>query len=367
MDARGILEHLCAHGTTAPGIAVRIDVGTGAYMRYLEEEILDGLVERGGATVRLYEGEYGGGKTHLLQLVEETAIARGSAVVRADLSAELHLSDWRGLMRHTLSEMQVVTEEGQLARGLPAVLASREWDPDLDARLKNLRVPHAGFRDAMRWYAFSRPSGQAGNTLRKFLLGDQVPISMLKTAGIKGVKGGVTARNAERVLQTVALTLNALGVPALVLLLDETENVLSKAGRKAILAANILRRIVDGCTAGRLSHTFVGLAILPGTLEQAALHYPALGQRLQVQERVGGGFRRPVLEIARLNACDSPDDFLDEAIERIVELSSELGYASTQLQAEMRTAGERVLGAYASGYRRPLMKELSLLALRGIE
>src|SRR5687767_4792317 len=102
-----MLRHLARYGTAGPGIARSIDVGTEPFLRYFEGEILDDMVEAGGAACRVYQGEYGGGKTHLLQLIEEVALDRGCAVVRADLSGDLQLSDWPGLMQHVLSRMRV--------------------------------------------------------------------------------------------------------------------------------------------------------------------------------------------------------------------------------------------------------------------
>ena len=117
VQAQDILEQLAAHGTPSPGVARRIDVGSGPYLRFFEEELLSGLVEMGAAACRIYEGAYGAGKTHLLQLIAETALARGAAVVQADLSHDLQLSDWRGLIEHILQEIRLEDEQGNVHRG----------------------------------------------------------------------------------------------------------------------------------------------------------------------------------------------------------------------------------------------------------
>jgi hypothetical protein len=150
-------------------------------------------------------------------------------------------------------------------------------------------------------------------------------------------------------------------------LFDETEHTLSQRRHKSdALAANLLRRLIDGCTSGRLVGTFVGFAVLPGTIEQAALVYPALGQRVRVIERVDGGFRRPVLEIARINTCETAGEFLEAAVQRVGALASEIGGSSPALLQQLRVEGRAVLDAYASGYRRPLFKALALRALTNV-
>ena len=367
MDARGVLEHLATHGTAGPGVARAIDVGSESYMRFFEDEILEGLVEGGGAVCRLYEGEYGGGKTHLLQLLEETALDRGAAVVRADLSHDLHLSDWRGLMQHVFADIRVKDADGAIQRGLPNILMSLTWDGAGERMLRTLRVPHAGFRDAIRLGAYADLPPDATAVLRQFLLGESVRISQLQRTGIKNVKGAVTKRNAERVLQTVGMSLREIGIPALVILFDETEHMLSIGSRgKDVLAANLLRRLIDGSTAGLLAATFIGFAVLPGTVEQASLVYPALGQRLRVLERSAGGYRRPVLDIAGINSCRTSAEFLEGAVGRITSLAAEIGSPPTALADDLRAAGLQVIGNYVSGYRRPLFKQLALSALRSV-
>lgn len=364
MDALAILEQLAAYGTPSSGVARRIDVGSEAYLRFFEQELLEELIEIGGSACRIYEGEYGAGKTHLLQLLSDTAQERGAAVVRADLSQDLHLSDWRSLIQHILQELRMGDTNGEIHRGLPDILLDFDWEPSGEEALRNLRVPHTGFRDAIRAAVYSDLPPDAAQTLRRFLLGEPVRISDLRRHGVKGVKGSVTARNSERVLQTLGMCLRALGVPALVILFDETEHTLTQRRQSSqTLAANLLRRLIDGSTSGRLTSTFVGFAVLPGTIEQAALVYPALGQRIRVTERTDGGFRRPVLDIAQINTCRTPTEFLDAAVARVGSLIAEIGSPPPDLANQLRGEGRLIIETHASGYRRPLFKALAVTAL----
>jgi hypothetical protein len=369
MDPRGILEHLASYGTAGPSVARAIDVGSGPYLEYFEHELLEGFVELGGATCRLYEGEYGGGKTHLLQLLEDVALGRGSAVVRADLSQDLHLSDWQGLVQHVLSNIRVRDATGHFYRGVPDILDALQWPDGAEASLKGLRTPHPGLRDAIHLAAFAGSSTGSRPSLRRYLLGESVKVSELKREGTKGVKGPLTKRNAERVLQTLGMSLRELGLSSLVLLFDETEHMLARSrAHKDVVAANLLRRLIDGSTSGHFTATFIGFAVLPGTVEQASLIYPALGQRLRVLERDGGafsGFRRPVLEIGQMGSCLTADAFLDGAVAKISSLAGQAGVRRPGLVEDLRTEGQAVIQGLASGYRRPLFKQLASCALRG--
>ena len=290
MDSRGILEHLAQHGTPAAGVARRIDVGSDLYLTYLEEELLGGFVEQGASACRIFEGEYGAGKTHILQLIAETALARGAAVVQTDLSQSLHLGDWRALVQHILANVEVADSNGDRIRGLPAILDTLDWTADELAELLRVHVPHDGFRAAMHRISGERVADAEFAVLKRFLLGEPVTAAYMRTAGVSGVRGPVSDRNAERVLQTLGIALRALGITSLVVLFDETEHTMSvRAGRREIKAANLMRRLVDGSTNGRLTGILFGFALLPGTIEQAALVYPALGQRIAAMERSRGG------------------------------------------------------------------------------
>jgi hypothetical protein len=367
MDARGVLEHLAQHGTPASGVARLIDVGSEPYLAYFEEELLAGFVSRGAAACRLYEGEYGAGKTHILQLIGETALARGAAVVTSDLSQSLHLGDWRMLLEHVLQNVELADGAGVRHRGLPNILSDFIWDDDELDNVRQARVPHSGFRDAIAQVAAGGLPDHELTALHRFLLGESVTISYLRRSGVSGIKGAVTDRNAERVLQTLGICLSALGVSALVVLFDETEHTLSqRPGQREIRAANLMRRIVDGAISGRLHGMFFAFAVLPGTIEQASLVYPALGQRIGTLERSPGGFRRPVLQVSQLSASPGPEEFLEMAVQRICRLALEIGEPPDDLPDTLRRAGRSVLDSYASGYRRPLLKQLAVQAVTSV-
>src|SRR4051812_40870847 len=93
-DHTSLLEDLAQYGVPPAGAAPLIDIGTGDYLEFFGSEILDQLVASGGSTCRFFEGPYGSGKTHLLQLMEDQALKRQMAVVRLDLSQALSLEDW---------------------------------------------------------------------------------------------------------------------------------------------------------------------------------------------------------------------------------------------------------------------------------
>ena len=93
-DIVDALESVAQYGVPSPGAAPIIDVGTADFLSLFENEILGTLLDSGGGTCRIYEGVYGSGKTHFLDLVTTLALRKGMAVVRNDLSQGVNLDNW---------------------------------------------------------------------------------------------------------------------------------------------------------------------------------------------------------------------------------------------------------------------------------
>ncbi len=369
---RDVLEQIAQYGIVGGADARIVDVGSEDYVACFAREVLDGLLPYGGATCRFFEGSYGSGKTHLLRLLEATARQRGLAVVRTELTHDLGLEDWRPIAQHIFTSLEV-TVGGTPARGLSEILVALHGDDYADAdALRTARLPHAGFQAAML-RAVTAPA--IPSPLRRYLSGERVRIAELRQFGVTGVKDPLSARNAELALVTVLGGLSRLGLPGTLLLFDENESSFfapKAPTRKLRTAANIMRRLVDGCTTGSLTGTAAVFAVLPGFLSECARQYPALGQRLEMPaQRGGAAWRWPVLPVTAVTALAEPEDFLDAVRERLAALLARCGCdlaAVATATMQMEEAGVAVLAEHAgSGYRRPLMKRLATVALKTME
>jgi hypothetical protein len=370
VDIEEALEHLAEHGLPTLPAAPLIDVGTGAFLDYLEHEVLDGFVMRGGATCRLFEGPHGAGKSHLLTLIQHRCLHRDMAVVRATLSDALQLEDWKAITRYVLQRIEL-ERDGRTYRGIARILeALRDSEGLATTRLAASRLPHGGFREAMLHQVSGvRRSAAASDHLRRFLHGERVRVGDLRKLGINGVKNPLSHRNAEQALATVLNGLSLLGVSGTVLLFDETEKAFrsprATPSRKVRVSANLIRRLIDACATGDLQRTLVVFAVLPGFLSNCAEAYPALGQRLNMvrSHDTSAGWRSPVLPLPAVNSTDSPEAFLDEAVDLFGNLVTRCGGDGRRSRKAMRDAGQRILRSEASdGYRRTLIKDLALIA-----
>ena len=368
------LETMAENGEPPPTNISVFDVGSDHYLRFFVEEICDLLVAGGGSTCRFFEGPYGAGKTHLLKLLEERALKLGFAVVRTDLSSDLHLEDWKAITRYILQDMQA-NINGEPVRSLFNILTSlgNRGAKGL-ARLKTTPMPHPGFKNAIfQAVQHSNSNSTEAHLLRAFLHGEKVTAAQLKKSGIYGVKNSLNERNAEAFIKTLIESLNILGLSGFMLLFDENERSFQprrgSPNRKQLNAANLMRHLVDGCITGTLPRTIVVVTILPGFLEAMTLHYQALGQRLAMVRDmdINGSWRWPVLSLEQINTAREPELFLEHSISRFCAAVEKCGVSSQGLAEAMKLRGTRIIEQNAgSGYKRDLMKGLAVLAMEWI-
>ncbi len=369
------LEATAMSGEPPSRLASLLDVGTIEYLNYFKHEILDGLIAAGGATCRFYEGPYGSGKTHLLELLEEMALNEGMIVVRTDLDSDLSLENWSAITKHILQNVEMEIR-GQIVRSLPLILEmlGQSGKDKLDL-LARTPLPHPGFKKAMLMALQGNEVSDKGwLLLRAFLQGEKVTVSEFKRVGITGVKSSLNQRNAEIMLKTAIEGLNLIGIRGIVLLFDENEKTLQPMrkipSRKQLAAANLMRHLIDGCIIGILPRTLVAFTLLPGFLETAVIYYPALGQRLAMIKKTPGTIRKgawrwPLLPLEEINIAAEPEDFLKQSILRLCSIVDQCGGKSFSLANKMQKEGMHVLDENAgTGYKRDLMKILCSLALQ---
>jgi hypothetical protein len=369
------LEHVAASGVPGPGSAAAIDIGSGAYLAYLRGEVVEGFVTAGGSTCRFFEGAYGAGKSHLLSLLHEMALDLGMAVVKTDLSQAIRLEDWRLITAYVLQNLECRID-GQMCRSLAHVLqALGESGRAKMMRFSDTRLPHPGFKHAMRAGLHLSDMHRDGAILvRRFLEGDRVRVSDLRSHQLQGIRDYLSLRNAEHVLTTVLGGLFALGIPGTVLLFDENERTFTfRHGHPPAAVrsgANLMRRLIDGCFTGSLVGTLAIFAVLPNFMEASALAYPALGQRIAVPPNVAGhrAWRWPTLPISLVSDAHAEDDFLRAAVDRFGRIALDFGVHDANLRKQLLAAGSQVLNEnVGTGFRRPLMKKLASLTLAAID
>lgn len=359
------LETVVEVGVPTASAAKILDVGTDDYLQFFKREIVDGIL-KGGANCCFFEGSYGSGKTHLLQLLRHLAEANNQLVAEVELSKNTDFSHWNVVTKLILEKLQLKTETGTI-KSVPKILDYLSERIDLSKiSLKKYQLPHVGFVNAMEIYL--KKNRQLGlyskEYLADYLLGQRIGAGVLRRHSIEGVKNPLSKRNAELVFKTVLSAFFYLGYPILILFdeIDQTFQDVLATSRKAQTAANLVRRLIDACSFSNLKGICMVFAVSPNFIPRCSEVYPALGERLSLSTQFlddSPSWRSPVTRLEHLNAYQDHDDFAKIAVEKFMSLASELkikGINKDDLNPLARRAKANNAGL---NFRRPLIRNLA--------
>lgn len=377
------LFSLSETGDPEPGAASIIDVGSEQFVDYIENEILDDFVSNGGSTCRFFEGSYGSGKTHILQLIEDRALEKGFVVCHIDLKHDLSFGEWDQITKHIL-ENCYIKYNNRIIRRLPEILEALEHDEFLHKDgFDKIPLQHPCFQNAIQ-YAISRSSldDNAWKTLRRYLLGEKVRVYELKEAGLKRVKKPLSKNNAEQVLNTALNSFYHLGLKGIILLFDETDRSWTSSRKptpkRVTVAANLIRRFIDSCSFGEIAGTVAIFAVLPNFIIDCIDCYPPLGQRLEVQcnDYTKMSWRSSVLPVNGTNSyfldVDNPVQqrqlFLEHTINKFKTLVEYCGGNIDRIENEFQTIGIQELQNWSGDeYKRAIIKALTTCSVDRID
>jgi hypothetical protein len=365
------LENVAQIGAPSLGAATMLDIGTQEFIEYFEDEVLDNFIVQGGSTCRFFEGAYGAGKTHLLQLLRDVAVKRQMLVVEVELSHALNFVNWHSITKFILEKIQC-RFDGKKFQSLPKILDAMIANGKvLEKPLRSFQLSHTGFVNAIETYLKRNRNLNpiAKDKLAQFLMGQKVGTVQLRQLGITGVKNPLSQRNAELVLNTVLSALYHLGFPGTMVLFDETEPIFKNtvaSTAKTQTAANIMRRLIDTCSLSGIKGVLVSFAVLPNFIPACANSYQALGDRLMVSrpDRFKHGWRAPVLRLDTVCSISDHEEFVKAAVDKFIELARELNIHDNNLKPRLKAAGEDILTNHAGlDFRRPLIRRYASTVL----
>ena len=279
------------------------------------EDLLDSLnedlefVSAGGSKVRLLAASYGGGKTHLLTLLRDEALANRFLVSYVELhSREAPFDKFEVLYSKVMQGLQSATAEAGVEEVLDVwVRTTRLYDlRALETALAAV-TSSPDLRNAVKTYVtFAEGSGelhlQLRNGVLSWLYGARLPAAV---AGKVGVRGPISITNVSDVFRSFLRLTRAVGFPGMVLLLDEAEAVTSlERSQRRNDANQNLRKLLDNTDNNE--GLFVVFATTPRFLDdpdRGAKSYPALWDRIRPVLRPLAGVaesRGPVMQLRPL-------------------------------------------------------------------
>lgn len=368
------LEKIAQNGTDDVEIADLIDVGNQDYMNYLENEVIENLIAKGGATCKFIEGAYGAGKTHLLNLIYKKALSKGMLVAFTTLDSAVSLTDWKMVVEYILENVEY-RHEGITYKSLPEILAfagEKLVNEKQKEILKSAKLPSTSFKNAIL-LALNKKNlnSEAWEVVKEYLVGRKVNVQTFKRIGINNIRASLSKSNAENILKTALSSLHILGFKGVVLLFDENERTLSGFGERISrhnqLAANLMRRLIDGCSNDALEGVLIIFSVLPDFISQVASRYEALAQRLQIVkgENKSIGWRIPFQKVDSVNTMrDNQQIFMVRMVEAYLRMAKNFGILNDDFKKQVIDTCSMVLKRnISSGYKRELAKTIASMIL----
>ena len=344
--ANHIIQRL-AEGGQPPELGIQhINVGNETYLKILDTEYL-GRILKGGASFKLVEGYFGGGKTHFLYCVRELAWSHGFATSLVELSPnECPYDDPLRVYQAVARGLATAPAEGDVSpmAGLTELLASHADDLVAESgeemalrylrrTVRRLPCESHSFRQAVVAYlrAEVEQDDDTAATLGAWLSGEPVTTGMVRE---HGVFEAMTRNTAFAMLRSLCQVLVGMGLPGLVLLFDEVDRNMSVGPRRIRAIGDNLRQVIDLCGRSQLPNTLFLYAVPPEFLRNVVPEYPALHQRLR--SPIPFSLRSPQAPVIDLTDLDLEPAPLLEALGRrilhVFEVARELAF-DPELQA----------------------------------
>ena len=342
--ASHILQRL-GEGGQPPEFGVEhINVGNESYLDVLESEYFERLLD-GGASFKLVQGYFGGGKTHFLYCVRDMAWRHGFAVAIVELSpAECPYDDTLKVYSSVARRLAVESKKaGSTPRyGLTDMLRdlvdSEVTDLARELRESGARHPGEEAREKVRrWLrrevgrtpcesvsyrnavvqfclAWLDEDFEAEQKLEAWLRGEPIPRGEVREYG---VYEQMKRANGFLMLRSLTQMIKGLGFAGTALLFDEVDRNLSVSAKRSQVIGDNLRQVIDLCGRHQLPNTLFMYAVPPEFMRTIVPDYPALYQRLKTP--VPLSVRSPQAVLIDLEQLDlSPQELLTCIGEKLV-------------------------------------------------
>ncbi|OIP44821.1 MAG: hypothetical protein AUK47_00310 [Deltaproteobacteria bacterium CG2_30_63_29] len=347
--ASHILQRLGEGGQPPEYGVKRINVGNESYLRVLEHEYFRNQL-RIGASFKLVQGYFGGGKTHFLFCVREMAWEHGFVTAVVELSpSECPYDDafkvYRAvarrvairpsgafsapsygiadLIRNIVDDRLAHAEEAFRGKDVTdatteAIKAVSSW---LTKTVSRAPCESHSFRQGMTGLAMAylHADRQTEVALEAWLLGEPVPQAEVRASGVFEQLGKANGFTMLRCLTQMVI---AFGLPGTALLFDEVDRNLSVSTKRSHIIGDNLRQVIDLCGRHQLPNTLFLYAVPPEFMRNVVPDYPALYQRLK--SPVPLSVRSPQSVLIDLEHLDlGPEAMLEQLGMKILEVFEE--------------------------------------------
>lgn len=284
--------------------------------------VLESVKNEGISIVKFIKGEYGSGKTFLMNLIKQRAIHEGFVVADLSITGGFNFSRFDVLYTEIMSHLEVQTAKKNKGTSFEEIFenwiknvkkekAMTVATKDIYNVVSTLNEYNAAFSIVLLTYIRAKISNdyELANIAASWIKGDRNISYELKKQ--LNVKGSVDIENAVNIFRGFASLIGLIGYCGLIILVDELELVLNSRSDTRTKAYANIRYIMDSSGTGefeRCCFIFTGTDELFNNEEKGFKSYSALNQRIGVnitgaKENIGN-FRQPVIELNPLKEED---------------------------------------------------------------
>ena len=324
-------------------------------------------VEDGGAAFRFICGQYGSGKSFLLQIIRNNAMERSFVVMDADLSPERRLVGTNGQGLATYRELIQHTSTRTRPEGSALESVIQKWIASLQAitaKEENLQVNDPALIDAVSEKisdVLSELSEMAygfafANVINSYWKGMKTGDDVLKTSALRWLRGEyankteakkelpvdsiIDDQNWYEFLKLFALFVKKAGYKGLLVFIDEGVN-LYKINHKQARDSNYEKvlTIFNDTMQGKAEYIGVFMSGTPQFIydeRRGLFSYEALRSRLADNRFATQGFVDFTSPVIKLNQLSSEEIYL--LLERLCELHSSYYSYENKLSSKELTA-----------------------------
>jgi len=288
--AKGIIHKLGSFGTPPEFGIEYFSVGLEPYLTVIEHEYLEDILKLNLSSFKLVTGNYGGGKTHFLYLINHLAWKHNYVTSYVSLSpTECPFDRLELVYKKIVLNLMYPLKENTILRpwqvGIEALLKQwyRNVAEDREAMSKMRNLESTSFTNAIKGAILNLASDddEAFGAVVQWLKGEDIPRELKLRYRISE---RIDRSTAFRMLRSLVQFINAIGFSGIILLFDEAERGMSiSSARDKRRALDNLRQLVDECGNSRLPGAMFFYAVPDEhlLLDGSGGVYEALKQRLR--------------------------------------------------------------------------------------
>ncbi|WXR62050.1 BREX system ATP-binding domain-containing protein [Peptostreptococcaceae bacterium AGR-M142] len=288
------------HGSMPISFYKKLCIGRTSEIAYFNK-ILNKINDKSYSYVKFLKGEYGSGKTFLLNIVKELGLEKNFVVAKIDLNGNEIFSKIEDVYYLVVNNLESI-----YGKGLYSILENKLNNDNIDIVTDNLLKINPLFSMILNKYYQNKDNMDIKTTAISYLTGNHENMYIDYLHNTLGLKSKIKNQNALLYLNSLSELFKTLGFSGFIILVDEIEAIKSAHNRnlrdKALFN---IRTLFDKANEKSINST---LWIFSGTNDffvdskKGIKSYNALSDRLYLEEYKS--MDNPIINLDKLSLED---------------------------------------------------------------